>query len=112
MVRDMIRTIDAALPAAQSLALRSLLHPPLTHLTLRALGDPGTSFGPLLQHSASPTVVNGGSSVNGNPGQVTLEIGLLKFAEVGQPGTLGEVEQGEWDDAEAFLGVRWHEPFE
>jgi acetylornithine deacetylase/succinyl-diaminopimelate desuccinylase-like protein len=55
-------------------ALYGLLQPRLANRVLRAMGEQGAAFDPLLRHTANPTVVHGGSATNVIPSRVDVQI--------------------------------------
>jgi acetylornithine deacetylase/succinyl-diaminopimelate desuccinylase-like protein len=73
-VRLMIEHIADNLSGLSGRALRLLLQPALTDLTLRSLGKRLNYFSPLLRHTASPTMLQASSQINVIPGEIRLGI--------------------------------------
>jgi acetylornithine deacetylase/succinyl-diaminopimelate desuccinylase-like protein len=74
VVRTMVESIAAELPAPLALPLRGLLTPALTDRLLDALGERTALFDPMLHNTASVTIVGGGEKINVIPETVSLEI--------------------------------------
>lgn len=74
VVRSMIESIAAELPAPMATPLRGLLVPALSDRLLDVLGDRGRVFDPLLHNTASATVVSGGEKINVIPDEIALEL--------------------------------------
>lgn len=72
--RMMFEAIAAAISFPASLAIRGLLQPPLTDRLLDLLGEQLRTMDPLLHHTVSPTIVNGGEKINVIPSEITLEL--------------------------------------
>lgn len=72
--RMMINGLTAALPQPQRLLLNQLLNPLLTSSMLSLLGEQGRVFSPLLRHTVSPTIVQGGEKINVIPAEIRLEL--------------------------------------
>ena len=70
----MIETIAKGLGGISGLALRQLLRPPLTNILLKALGETGATFSPLLHNSVSPTRLKASEQINVIPSEVALEL--------------------------------------
>ena len=56
------------------LAISQLLNPGLRGPLLRLLGERGRFFAPLLRNTVSPTILQGSSSFNVVPGEVTVDL--------------------------------------
>jgi len=74
VVRSMVDSIAAEVPAVAAVPLRALLRPRLTDVVLDGLGERAGFFDPLLHNTASPTIVRGGQSANVIPGEVSLDL--------------------------------------
>jgi acetylornithine deacetylase/succinyl-diaminopimelate desuccinylase-like protein len=74
VVRTMVESIAAELPAPLALPLRGLLTPALTDRLLDVLGERTALFDPMLHNTASVTIVGGGEKINVIPDTVSLEI--------------------------------------
>jgi acetylornithine deacetylase/succinyl-diaminopimelate desuccinylase-like protein len=74
VVRAMVESIAAELPAPLALPLRGLLTPALTDRLLDVLGERAALFDPMLHNTASVTIVGGGEKINVIPDTVSLEI--------------------------------------
>jgi acetylornithine deacetylase/succinyl-diaminopimelate desuccinylase-like protein len=74
VVRSMIETIAAELPATLALPLKGLLTPALTDRLLDALGERGAPFDPMLHNTVSATIVSGGEKVNVIPDTIELSL--------------------------------------
>jgi acetylornithine deacetylase/succinyl-diaminopimelate desuccinylase-like protein len=73
--RLMIETMAKALPPHLALVLRGLLNPRLTDRLLGVIGEENAKrFGPLLHNTVSVTRVEGGSSKNVIPGEVSADL--------------------------------------
>ena len=70
--REMFQTVASNVSWPAGFALRRLLNPSLTNLTLKLMGDKAVAFDPLLRHTVNATVVRGGQSVNMAPGEIEL----------------------------------------
>jgi acetylornithine deacetylase/succinyl-diaminopimelate desuccinylase-like protein len=57
-----------------SLTISQLLNPVLSGPLLRLLGERGRFFAPLLRNTVSPTILQGSSSFNVIPGEVTVDL--------------------------------------
>jgi acetylornithine deacetylase/succinyl-diaminopimelate desuccinylase-like protein len=71
-VRMMIECLAKNLGAISGLAVRQILSPALTNTFLKALGDRGSLFAPLLHNTVSPTMLRASEKVNVIPAEVTL----------------------------------------
>ncbi len=56
------------------LAISQLLNPGLSGPLLKLLGERGQFFAPLLRNTVSPTILQGSSSFNVIPGEVTVDL--------------------------------------
>jgi acetylornithine deacetylase/succinyl-diaminopimelate desuccinylase-like protein len=74
VVRQMLRSMAAALPVHERLALRPLTVPILTDRLLDLFGKDAESLDPLLHNTATPTVVHGGASTNVIPTDITVDL--------------------------------------
>lgn len=70
----MIETIADHLPFPSGAVLRQLLRPSLTELALKAMGESGRAFRPMLYNTVNATMVRGGEKINVAPSEVTLEL--------------------------------------
>ena len=71
-VRMMIECLAKNLGGISGLAARQILNPALTNTFLKALGERGNLFAPLLRNTVSPTMLKASEKVNVIPGEVTL----------------------------------------
>ena len=71
-VRMMIGCLAKNLGGVSGLAARQILNPALTNTFLKALGERGNLFAPLLRNTVSPTMLKASEKVNVIPGEVTL----------------------------------------
>ena len=106
--RDMFQAVASHVPWPTGFALRSLLNPKLTNVTLKLLGDKGQAFGPLLRHTVNATVVRGGQSVNMAPGEVELLLDGRLLPGFSPDDLLGELKTIFQDEVE--LEVIHHDP--
>lgn len=74
VVRQMIETIAAAVPAGTGFILRRLLNPSMTGLVVKLLGEKVAKFVPLLSHTANPTIISGGDKINVIPSEIRIQI--------------------------------------
>jgi acetylornithine deacetylase/succinyl-diaminopimelate desuccinylase-like protein len=74
VVRTMVESIAAELPAPLALPLRGLLTPTLTDRLLDVLGERAALFDPMLHNTASVTIVSGGEKINVIPDTVSFEL--------------------------------------
>lgn len=72
--RRMIETMAATLPFPMGFVLRQLLHPLLTDVVLKLLGEKGYLFEPLLRNTINATIVRGGEKVNVIPSEIDVEM--------------------------------------
>ena len=106
--RNMFQTVASHVPWPAGFALRTMLIPRLTDVTLKLMGDQAQAFSPLLRHTVNATVVRGGKSVNMAPGEVELLLDgrlLPGFSPEDLLGELKPVFKGEAD-----LEVVHHDP--
>ncbi len=71
-VRTMMECLAKNLGGISGLAVRQILNPALTKTFLKALGERGNLFAPLLHNTVSPTMLKASEKVNVIPGEVTL----------------------------------------
>jgi acetylornithine deacetylase/succinyl-diaminopimelate desuccinylase-like protein len=71
-VRLMVESLAKNLGGASGLVIRQLLHPTLTDLILKLLGEQGSLFSPLLHNTISPTMLKASDKTNVIPCEVTL----------------------------------------
>lgn len=71
-VRLMVESLAKNLGGASGLVIRQLLHPALTDLILKLLGEQGSLFSPLLHNTISPTMLKASDKTNVIPCEVTL----------------------------------------
>ena len=74
VARTMLQAVASQSPLTTKFALRGLLNPRLTDLTLKLMGAAGEVFQPLLRNTVNATVVHGGLRVNMAPGRVELQL--------------------------------------
>ena len=67
-------TMASALGGASRLVMSQLLNPVLSGSVLRLLGERRRFFAPLLRNTVSPTILQGSSSFNVIPGEVTVDL--------------------------------------
>jgi acetylornithine deacetylase/succinyl-diaminopimelate desuccinylase-like protein len=67
-------TVASRLGGISGLAISQLLNPVLSGPLLRLLGERGRFFAPLLRNTVSPTILQGSSSFNVIPGEVTVDL--------------------------------------
>jgi acetylornithine deacetylase/succinyl-diaminopimelate desuccinylase-like protein len=90
--RRMIETMAEALPPHLALLMRGLLNPRLTDRLLDLMGeDNAKRFGPVLHNTVSVTRVDGGSSKNVIPGEVTAELDCRLLPGFGAEEAIAEV---------------------
>lgn len=68
------QSMALGLGGVSSLAISQLLNPLLSGPLLRLLGERGRLFAPLLRNTVSPTILQGSSSFNVIPGEVTVDL--------------------------------------
>lgn len=74
VVRQMIETIAAAVPAGTGFILHRLLNPSMTGLIVKLLGKKVAKFVPLPSHTANPTIISGGDKINVIPSEIRIQI--------------------------------------
>lgn len=74
VVRSMIDSMAAELPAPAAFPLTALLRPRVTDRVLDVLGERLKLFDALLHNTARPTLVRGGESPNVIPGEVSVDL--------------------------------------
>jgi len=67
-------TMAWSLSGVSRLVMSQLLSPVLSGSVLRLLGEHGRFFAPLLRNTVSPTILQGSSSFNVIPGEVTVDL--------------------------------------
>ena len=67
-------TMASALSGVSRLVMSQLLNPVLSGSVLRLIGERGRFFAPLLRNTVSPTILQGSSSFNVIPGEVTVDL--------------------------------------
>ena len=72
--RRMLETIAAEVPAPARPVIRGLLNPRSTDALLRALGEAGRAFDPLLHNTVNATIVRAGDQVNVVPSEATVDL--------------------------------------
>jgi len=72
--RTMIDAIASTLGGIPGLALGGLKTPVLTDTLLSILGERGALFDPILHNTVSPTILNGSSSINVIPSEVSVDL--------------------------------------
>ncbi|WP_028546333.1 M20/M25/M40 family metallo-hydrolase [Paenibacillus taiwanensis] len=70
----MIHAMADALSWPAGTVLRQLLRPRLTNQVLRALGDKGRLFDPLLHNTVNATIVQGGEKINVMPSKIVVHL--------------------------------------
>lgn len=108
IVREMLETMAAEVGRPQGLALRALLNPRLTDATLRALGQQGRTFEPMLRSTVSATIVRGGEKINVVPSRIELELDGRLLPGLAPEDLMRELRDAVGDDVELEL-VR-HDP--
>ena len=68
VTKQMFRTVSSNLPFPLSTLFRLLLRPASASWALKAMGEQGLLFGPLLRNTANPTMLRGGDQINVVPG--------------------------------------------
>ncbi len=106
--RDMFQTVASHVPWPTGFALRRLLNPALTDVTLKLMGDKAQAFGPLLRHTVNATVVKGGQNVNMAPGEIELLLDGRLLPGFSPDDLLSELKRIIRDEAE--LEVIHHDP--
>ena len=107
-VRQMCNTMASALPFPAGLVMRQLLHPRLTDMTLKLLGNRGKSFDPLLHNTVNATIVRGGDKTNVIPSEIHLEMDGRLLPGFGPADLISEIRQIIGNTAE--LEVLRHDP--
>jgi acetylornithine deacetylase/succinyl-diaminopimelate desuccinylase-like protein len=74
VTRGMLQAIASKLPAPAAATIRGLLNPRLTDGLLRALGEPGRVFDPLLHNTVNATIVRAGDKINVVPSEATVDL--------------------------------------
>ena len=74
VVRQMLETMAATVPAPANSTLLQLLDPDTVDQALDALSPQGRIFDALLHNTINATVVQGGHKVNVVPGEITLKL--------------------------------------
>jgi len=69
-----IKHMVSALNGASRIVMSQLLNPVLSDLVLKLMGDRGRLFAPILHNTVSPTILQGSSSFNVIPGEVTVDL--------------------------------------
>jgi len=72
IVREMIDSMAAALPAVKGSVLRRLLNPRWTDRILAHLGETGRNLEPLFRNTINATLVRGGDKPNVIPSEIAL----------------------------------------
>ncbi len=72
--RDMIDEIASALGGVTGLVLGGLKNPALTNALLTILSERGAFFDPMLHNTVSPTILQGSSSINVIPSEVSVDL--------------------------------------
>jgi len=72
--RAMIEAIASTLGGIPGVALGGLKAPALTNTLLTILGERGSLFDPVLHNTVSPTILNGSSSINVIPSEVSVDL--------------------------------------
>ncbi len=67
-------TMASALGGVNRIVMSQLLNPVLSGPVLRLLGERARFFAPLLRNTVSPTILQGSSSFNVIPGEVTVDL--------------------------------------
>jgi len=67
-------TMAWSLSGVSRLVMSQLLNPVLSGPVLRLVGEHGRFFAPLLRNTVSPTILQGSSSFNVIPGEVTVDL--------------------------------------
>lgn len=107
-VRLMLETLAHHLGGLTGLVIRLLLHPRLTDLVLRLLGERGQLFSPLLRNTVSPTMLKASDKVNVIPAEVTLGLDGRLVPSATPNDLLGELRQLLGEDLD--IEVIKHEP--
>lgn len=74
VTRMSIEALAQGVGGATGLILRQLLNPALADFVLRALGERGRVFGPMLRNTVSPTILHASQKINVIPGEVSVEL--------------------------------------
>lgn len=100
VARQMIDAMAAALPRAQGVVLRRLLHPWTCDAALRVLGEAGRRLESNLRNTVNATIVRGGSAINVIPSEIELELDGRVLPGFGPDDMLREVGAIVGDDIE------------
>jgi acetylornithine deacetylase/succinyl-diaminopimelate desuccinylase-like protein len=108
VVRSMIETVAAEVPAVAAAPLRGLLRPRVADRVLDVLGERARVFDPLLHNTASATVLRGGQAVNVIPGEVSVDLDCRLLPGFGPEDAFRELHG--LADVEMDLEVLRHDP--
>lgn len=108
-VRLMIEAMAEEMPLPQKLALRAMLEPRATDLTLALFGDRRPFFEALLRNTASATIVRGGNKVNVIPGEATVEIDCRMLPGIAPAEAIAEIEKAAGVELEEVETIQ-HDP--
>jgi acetylornithine deacetylase/succinyl-diaminopimelate desuccinylase-like protein len=103
VARELLRSMGAALPARERIALRGLLCPRLTDRLLNLGGEDLAAFDPMLHNTVSATRVHGAQRIDAIPGTVTVDLDGRVLPGRGAQELLREVQQVCGKDAEVAL---------
>ena len=93
-------TMASALGGASRLVMSQLLNPVLSGSVLRLLGERRRFFAPLLRNTVSPTILQGSSSFNVIPGEVTVDLDGRLLPGFGPDDLIREVRAAGGDEGE------------
>jgi len=103
VVRQMIKTMTAALPFPYSLILGQLLNPMLTDRVLKLLGNKEQAFASLFHNTVNATVVEGGEKINVIPSEIILQLDGRLLPGYTPDNMMTELRQVIGDDVELEL---------
>jgi len=102
-----IETMVSALSGVNRIVMSQLLNPVLSDLAPKLMGDRGRLFAPILHNTASPTILQGSSSFNVIPGEVTVDLDGRLLPGFGPDDLISEVRAVGGNEGEIEI-VRFH----
>jgi len=93
VVRQMLETMAAAVPAPANAMLAQLLDPSTTDLVLDKLGPQGLTFDAMLHNIVNATIVQGGEKTNVIPSEITLAMDCRILPDCSPEDVIAEIRQ-------------------
>ena len=108
VAEQMFKAVSSSLPFPSNVLFRQLLNPISAGWLLKAMGERGKIFGPILRNTVNPTIIRGGDQINVMPSEISLGLDGWLLPGYGPQNLIDELHRVVGDDV--ALEVVHHDP--